>query len=80
MVGGAKEYSPRCRPANFHYNQFVPNPSQTPQVKSSAKKLNAVTPIGFANLRPSTAAYGKNNKNSKRIQKPLANNNGRIYR
>ena len=81
ILGGAKQASPRCKPANFHYNKVVPNPSQTPRISSAAKKLNMATPVGFQKERPSSAAYGKPKASGRGYQKqPFQHNNGRGYR
>ena len=82
-AGGARQASPRNKPANFHYNKAKPNPSQTPRV-NGAKKLavggaGGAAPVGFQKQRPSSAAYGMYKAGSK-YQKPLGNNNGRFYR
>lgn len=81
ILGGAKQPSPRNKPANFHYNKAIPNPSQTPRISSAAKKLNMAAPVGFQKERPSSAAYAKPKASGRGYQKqPFAHNNGRAFR
>jgi len=76
---GIRQNSPRNKAANFHYNKGLPNPSQTPRNNGAVKKLAGAAPVGFQKQRPSSAAYGMYKANSK-YQKPLGQNNGRIFR